>query len=158
MVPEVRRQLKAVAGSTRRQQLTTGVTAAIGVLTGTAALGGRTRLCGLGVAAIVSADLLVGLELRRRVAALELRAQGGPLKAKRQQADQADARLHLDGMLRRILAAVEFGRLEAADRCAESAELPSSDVRGSDVRRKDTSDYPAADSEAGCTRDDAGRR
>lgn len=131
----VRHGCGAMAGSTRRQQAATAATATLGVLTGAAALGGRMRLCGVGLAVIASADLLVGLEARRRPVRLEKVSQtarcgdasGAPPQGdhvgSERQANQDEDSLRTDATLRRVLAAVEGGRLEAADRHAELLAL-----------------------------------
>lgn len=104
-------------GSTRRQQVTGLTIGAFGALTVAVALAGSVRCAVAGLAVLLTLVLLVLLDVRGRVGRLERRLRTAPRPAPAK-ATTGKVSAQTDRAMRRILASVEAGRLDAADQHA----------------------------------------
>ncbi len=115
----MRRRIVAGMGETRRQNMLAAASVALAATVVIVALVGAMRLAVAGLAVMLLAVVLVLLDLRRRMGAMAQRMKRDSLDRSRHEprpAGPGDQAGRIDAMNRRLIAAIESGRLEAIDR------------------------------------------
>lgn len=118
-------RLIAAVGETRRQQTLSAVSAALGVVVVVLVLADQLRWAIAGAAVLLTVALLVLLDLRRRLGPMADRIKTNAENLRRLEnggfATGGDT--HFDAMTRRVITAIESGRLEAAERHSETVAV-----------------------------------
>ncbi|WP_240723244.1 class I SAM-dependent methyltransferase [Haloactinopolyspora alba] len=120
-------RLARTLGETRRQYLMVASGAVLAVAVAVAAVGGLTRWAMAAGGVLILAVLLVLLDIRRRLGPIARRIKQQTSEGRRTDdrgrgSTDATPRSRFDALSRRLMASIEAGRLEAADRHAETVD------------------------------------